>query len=648
MSRVTVVGPRRLQRRVVESVQDLGALHVDHVRPADEAFAPRALSDTDQGARAAWDSTRALAEGVLALLPVIEIPPVETASYAAQTPDVLRDRVAPVDAQAKELTRQLLDAEEELELLRAYGSTIRVVGPLLALLEGSTRVESAGFMLEAKPGAAEAVRSELARATQNRAVSVMRPVDDRRIGVVVAFAPEDADAVRATLTRAGASELRLPASVQGMPLREAVPFLEERGRRLPGELEEIRGRLMRLSQQSRAEVVAIATVARDAVHRFELMLQTPQSEHAFLLYGWVPTREVPTVRTEMAKRFSKDVVVYDEPAPVHHAEQVPVLLDNPAWLRPFQLFLGIFDPPRYGEFDPTIHFAIALPLWVGLIVGDVGYGLIWVAMTLFFAGKAKAGRPWRAVIAGLDLGFTLSPTVLRQVTTLLTYMTVWIMIFGVIFGEFFGQLPQQVIPGFHPIFDRVTGLTTYLYLSVGFGLAQVYLGQIMHMMKAVRHHDRRGLLEAIALLSGGTAMFLWVATQAQVLPTAFFSPVILGVVVLFVLVLVLSWSLSSLMWVMEAISTFGAFISYARIFGVGMAAVALAIVADTVGGGFSILILGLLVGLLVHLIFFGITIIGHVLQPARLYWVEFFSAFRYYDDTGHRYRPFQRTGGGVS
>ncbi len=86
MSRVTVVGPRRLQRQVVESVQDLGALHVDHVRPADETFAPRPLSEADQGTRAAWDGVRALAEGVLALLPVIEIPPVETGSYLDADP----------------------------------------------------------------------------------------------------------------------------------------------------------------------------------------------------------------------------------------------------------------------------------------------------------------------------------------------------------------------------------------------------------------------------------------------------------------------------------------------------------------------------------------------------------------------------------
>jgi len=648
MSRVTLLGPRRLQREVVESIQEAGALHIDHIRTADETMVPRALSEPDQADRAAWDAVRTLAEGLLALLPVIEIPIVETAPFASQSPAVLRARLTPVDAEAKDLTRRLLNLEEELELLRAYGPALAVVGPLLALLETSKRVVASGFVLEAKPGAVEALRGGLAQAVGGRVELVGRPVDERRVGLIAACTPEDADAVRGVLTRAGATEVRLPASVQGMPLAEAVPHLEARRRRLPAELEDVRSRLMRVSQQSRPEVTAIATVARDAVHRFELMAQIPQSRYAFTLYGWVPTRQVGTVLAGLKKRFGADVLVYDEPAPVHHAEHVPVLLDNPGWVKPFQLFLAIFDPPKYGTFDPTIFFAIGLPLWVGLIVGDVGYGLLWLAITLFFVAKAKAGRPWRAVIAGLDLGFTLPVPVLRQVATLLGWMTAWIMIFGVIFGECFGQLPQRFFPGFHPLFDRVEGLTTYLYLSVGFGLAHVYLGQIMHMVKAVRHHHRRGVLEAFALLSGGTAMFLWVATQAHVLPSAFFSPVILGAVVVFLLALILSFSLSSLMWVMESISTFGAFVSYARIFGVGMAAVALAIVANTIGSGFGVLVLGLFVGAIAHLIFFGMTIIGHVLQPARLFWVEFFSSFKYYEDTGHRYRPFQRTGGGVS
>ncbi|HKV43876.1 MAG TPA: hypothetical protein VJT32_04265 [bacterium] len=651
MSRMTVLGPRRLQRPVIEAVQRLGALHIDHIRPVDPAIGPRGLAQEDQVERAALDAVRAQAEGILALLPVIETPPLDTASYASQSPEALRARLAPVEAEAQDLTRRLLNVEEEQELLRAYGRALELLAPLLALLEASKRVEAIGFVVDAKtPDVVDGMRAELRKAAGGRVELASRPVDDQRIGGVVAFARQDEEAVRGVVTRAGVTELRLPASVRGLPLGQAVPHLRSRAEALPGEIEGLRRRLMQLSQRHRAEIGAIATVVRDAGHRFELMGQLSQSRYAFILYGWAPTRQVAGVREALRRQFGRGVMVFDEPAPVHHAEGVPVLLDNPKWLRPFEMFLAIFDPPKYGTFDPTLLFAIGMPLWVGIIIGDLGYGLFLLGITLWLRAKALAGRPWRAAIAGIDFGFTLPPTVLWSVVTVLGWMTAWTFLFGVIFGEVFGDLPARFIPGFHPWFDRLALITIYLYISIGFGLAQVYLGLFMQMAKALRHGERKELLEAVALFSGGTTVFLWLATQVHVLPPSFFSPVMLGAAVVFLLSLILSFTLGSLMWVMESISTFGAIISYARIFAVGMASLALAVVANTLGGGytgaFSKIILGIFVGAVAHILFFGLTIIGHILQPARLFWVEFFSKFKYYQDTGHPYRPFQRTGGG--
>jgi len=161
----------------------------------------------------------------------------------------------------------------------------------------------------------------------------------------------------------------------------------------------------------------------------------------------VKTVEVSVTGRQAAEALEQILALavrhFDEPAPVHHAARVPVLLDNPRWLRPFELFLGIFDPPKYGTFDPTIFFAIGLPLWVGLIIGDVGYGLVLLAATRWIGAKAAAGRAWRAVVAGMDFGFTMSPAVLRSVATVLSWMTAWTFLFGIVFGEFFGDLPAR-------------------------------------------------------------------------------------------------------------------------------------------------------------------------------------------------------------
>ena len=56
-------------------------------------------------------------------------------------------------------------------------------------------------------------------------------------------------------------------------------------------------------------------------------------------------------------------------------------------------------------------------------------------------------------------------------------------------------------------------------------------------------------------------------------------------------------------------------------------------------------ILGILVALVVHFIAITLTIIGHTLQPLRLNYVEFFTKFGFYDESGRPYAPFRLLGG---
>jgi V/A-type H+-transporting ATPase subunit I len=646
MSRITVLGPRRLRATVVDAVQALGVLHVDDAQAQHEGFAPENLSDEDEAARATANAIRTRADGVLALLPPSDAAAPPTALHAPAPVESVPDRLDAVERSVRALTQRLLEAEEEQEILGAYSGSIQLVAPMLGLFEHSPRLEATGFLVDGRgSGRLGALRAELAGATQGRMVFVTRPAGDHVIGVVV-HARRDEEAVRAVLTRAGAGELRLPARVQGKPLSEAVPALASRAASLPGEIEASRHELLEQSRRDRTEVALVASDARDAVERFDLMARLPVSRYVFVLHGWVPTVRVPEVRRGLADGFTPDVLVYDESAPARPPNAVPVLLDNPAWLKPFELFLRIFAPPQYGTFDPTIFFAVGMPLFVGLVIGDIGYGACLLGIALWLREKAATGRPWHIVLRGLDFGFTLTPAVMRSVAAIMGWMTASTFAFGAAFGEVFGDLPERLIPGFHPMFDRLSGLTAYLYLSIGFGMAQVGLGLVLQMIKAVRERTLRGLLEPVAILSGAAAVFVWIATQAGVLPAGPLRPVLLAAIAVLVLTLLCSYTLGSLMWIMESVSTFGNVISYARIFAVGIASLGLAVVANDLGASAPVLVLGILVGVVAHATFFGLTVIGHFLQPARLHWVEFCSQFKYYQDSGRAYRPFRRLGGG--
>jgi V/A-type H+/Na+-transporting ATPase subunit I len=98
----------------------------------------------------------------------------------------------------------------------------------------------------------------------------------------------------------------------------------------------------------------------------------------------------------------------------------------------------------------------------------------------------------------------------------------------------------------------------------------------------------------------------------------------------------------------EIMSNGGNILSYLRLYAVGLSSAILANLATDLGWslGMSIGLPGLLIGIvvasLVHLFAITFTIIGHILQPLRLHYAEFFTKFGFYDESGKAYKPFAR------
>ena len=81
--------------------------------------------------------------------------------------------------------------------------------------------------------------------------------------------------------------------------------------------------------------------------------------------------------------------------------------------------------PRYGHIDPTRLMALFLPMFFGMILGDVGYGILLLTLSLIFQRKFKSG-------------------VLRDILIVLAMGAGWSILFGFLFGEAFGTLGEQL------------------------------------------------------------------------------------------------------------------------------------------------------------------------------------------------------------
>ncbi len=655
MSRVIVLGPKRHFGQVIDEVQRLGTLHIDRVE-SEEVPQVSHLQLAEAEARTAQTLERVLTrvEGMLTLLPPTPVgSPVSSEAFASMSADDLEAQVADVERRVRELTRARLELDEERTLIAAFEGAVRVLSPLLRALSRSKTLESIGFLLNTNDlTAVAALRNELNTATDGRIEVVSRTVDGNRIGVVVAFRRQDGEQVRAVLSRAGGAELRLPARFARAEPVETIAIMERRKAEIPSEIERVDRELAEIAVAERPRQLAMRTVLADRLAQMKVVPDLMQSRYTFILYGWAPTRAVSEIRGMLRQRFGPDVLVYDAPADPHHdPERVPVLLDNHPLIRPFQRLLALFQPPRYGAWDPSPVMAITFPVFVGLVIGDVGYGLLLFLLGWAFRNRARTGRALE--IKFLSLRFP--PPLLADLSYLIRVCAFWIVVFGVIYAEFFGNLPEVVLP-LHPVFDRVKDSTQYFLIVIGMGIFMIFLGLIVHLIEATRHRNTVGIFEALVITLGTAGLLLFLGARGAQLPSpleAWGIDLFLAAVAVALLTLAVERDvMKRFLWLLESTSAFGHILSHARLMAFGLAAAALAMAANQLGPALAAqfhipglvgAIFGGLAAGVAQALFFVFTILGHVIQPARLHWVEFFTKFKFHEETGKAYRPFKQT-----
>jgi len=73
------------------------------------------------------------------------------------------------------------------------------------------------------------------------------------------------------------------------------------------------------------------------------------------------------------------------PVDEHHDQDVPVELKNSGYVTPFQnTVMGLMSLPKYGSFDPTWVVALFVPLFFGIIMADIGYGLLFLCLRCIY------------------------------------------------------------------------------------------------------------------------------------------------------------------------------------------------------------------------------------------------------------------------
>ena len=654
MDRLTVVGRRSKAREVLQSLQSLGVVQIDPLDPGEGAELVRnRLEGEDKREAERWSSALARTEWLADTLGTDGTAPAPRSEVPGDLDEIESD-LEHVASQVEAITSERSQAREERALVEEYLPLYRVLAPTLAQLEESRWLAGVPFL--APSDAVGELETDLAEALEDRLLLTHRPYGDQRIVVAVVLA-RDEDELRRALSRTGYAPLQLPGRYRHLDTAKAVHTMEERSQQLPKRLASLEQQLDKLAAQHGAKLATLHAIVLNHHTRLERLQDLATGRYAFAMQGWVPSEDVRKVTEGLRKQFGDDLVVDARAADEHHDRGVPVKLDNPSWMRPFQGLLALFAPPKYGNFDPTWTLFAFFPLFFGIVVGDIAYGLIFLAFGLWVQRRGKAGKP-------LDLGplgIVIPARNLPGIGTVINWAAGWTIVWGIVYGEFWGNFLERwpagqpiFYPGDKGIFEillfRVEVFTPLLLITLGFGTLQVLLGWGIRAYFGWKHHDRKHLWEGIGMFAGLVGVVIFATAYLQ----GALGPAVLTISGLLLAVFLLGVVLSGVpLMLVELISNSGNILSYLRLFAVGLSAALVANLGTDAGFALNEAVavpvlgelLGIVVAVVINLLAVVLTLVGHTLQPLRLQYVEFFTKFGFYEESGRTYQPFRLHGG---
>ena len=248
---------------------------------------------------------------------------------------------------------------------------------------------------------------------------------------------------------------------------------------LEKERQEIEQRIAGLGGKREALLEA-SDRAAIALRREEAKSRLVGTDKVFLLEGWLPADRCAAL--EKALEPFTCAIETREPTEDEYP-QVPVQLKNNKLTRPLNMVTEMYSLPAYGTLDPNPLMAPFFILFYGIMMADMGYGLLMMIASVIISKKYRPKGTSGELFSLLGL-CGISTFIMGALT-------------GGFFGDFLTQLVAIVSPGtvfaLPKLFDPLDDLTMILIGSMALGMVQIVTGMAISLIEKCK---RKKFLDA--------------------------------------------------------------------------------------------------------------------------------------------------------
>lgn len=593
MSKAVIISPKSYQSKIVKELYNLKAIHIlNHLKDEMDIGNPlpnaSAISETLISVRAIISNLNL--EGDVALRNGFRAIGVKNFAHLASTVKKLQEQT-----------------NTQLEKIRQTENAISGNARAISLLE---KIEALRLPLDAcSPYKSLAVFAGDVEAPQTLAKGMQQITDEfelrqseKTMALFVAR-PYEARAEE-LLAKHNFSEMDLShiTGLKGEPaeqIRKLAAELEKSEK----SLREAKKAIESLGNKWHDFLILSEKFLSAELEKAEAPLRFAASQNIIVITGWVPTKYTGKLTETIAKITEGHAEM--EVSKPSHDDSVPVKLANAKLSKPYEFLLNLYALPKYSEIDPTLFLFLTFPLFFGIILGDIGYGLVILALLFYMPKKYPGMKP----IAKIMLPAALSS-----------------VIFGFLFGEIFGF---EELLGFHlpHVLSRIHQVREMLAFSVFIGLLHINLGLLLGFVNELEHGLRKALLaKGSWWLLQISILGIWLTASGQIALPIYAS---IAAAIISAALIYMGESITGIIEIPGLISNL---ISYTRLAAVGLASVGLAVVVnsfmeDFINAGGIMAVAGVAIGIFGHALNIALGLLGGFLQSIRLNYVEFFTKF---------------------